>query len=192
MARIQDIDIPYLEFAEAAAPSTPASGIVRIYAKTDGSLYQRDDAGTETGLAGGSSGTIVSDRKVITAGDYTSKNSTTFVDLDTTNLAITLTTGARPVQIGVVCTAALATATQTICLDIDQDGSRLGQTFGLQACDVNHSGRAINMSFTWRTAALSAASHTWKVQYRVTGSSATFYASTTITPFPFWVAELAT
>lgn len=52
MAKIQDIDLPYLEFAEAAAPSTPASGIVRIYAKTDGSLYQKDDAGTETGLAG--------------------------------------------------------------------------------------------------------------------------------------------
>ena len=56
MAKIQDIDIPYLEFAEAAAPGTPASGIVRIYAKTDGSLYQKDDAGTETGLAGGGGG----------------------------------------------------------------------------------------------------------------------------------------
>lgn len=54
MAKIQDIDIPYLEFAEAAAPGTPASGIVRIYAKSDGSLYQKDDAGTETGLASSS------------------------------------------------------------------------------------------------------------------------------------------
>lgn len=56
MAKIQDIDIPYLEFAEAAAPGTPASGIVRIYAKSDGSLYQKDDAGTETGLAGSGGG----------------------------------------------------------------------------------------------------------------------------------------
>lgn len=51
MAKIQDIDLPHLEFAEAAAPGTPASGIVRIYAKTDGNLYQKDDAGTETSLA---------------------------------------------------------------------------------------------------------------------------------------------
>lgn len=43
----------YLDFSEAAAPGTPASGKVRLYAKTDGSLYQKDDAGTETGLAGG-------------------------------------------------------------------------------------------------------------------------------------------
>ncbi len=43
----------YLDFTEAAAPSTPASNKVRIYAKSDGSFYQKDDAGTETGLAGG-------------------------------------------------------------------------------------------------------------------------------------------
>lgn len=56
MAKIQDIDIPYLEFAEAAAPGTPAAGIVRQYAKTDGLLYQKDDAGTETALGGGGGG----------------------------------------------------------------------------------------------------------------------------------------
>jgi hypothetical protein len=56
MARIQDLDIPYLEFAEAAAPGTPAAGIVRIYAKTDGSLYQKDDAGAESALPGAGSG----------------------------------------------------------------------------------------------------------------------------------------
>lgn len=43
----------FLEFAEVAAPSTPAAGLVRLYAKADGSFYQKDDAGTETGLAGG-------------------------------------------------------------------------------------------------------------------------------------------
>jgi hypothetical protein len=58
MAKIQDIDIPHLEFAEAAAPSTPASGIVRLYAKTDGSLYSKDDAGTETVVTGGGGSTL--------------------------------------------------------------------------------------------------------------------------------------
>lgn len=51
MAKIQDVDIPYLEFAEAAAPGTPASGIVRVYSKADGNMYQKDDAGVETSLA---------------------------------------------------------------------------------------------------------------------------------------------
>jgi len=38
-------------FAEIAAPSTPASGNVHLYAKTDGRLYEKDDAGTERGLS---------------------------------------------------------------------------------------------------------------------------------------------
>jgi hypothetical protein len=46
----------YLDLPAASAPATPASGKVRLYAKTDKSLYQKDDAGTETGLAGGGGG----------------------------------------------------------------------------------------------------------------------------------------
>ncbi len=53
MAKIQDVDIPHLEFAEAAAPGTPAAGIVRIYAKADGLMYSKDDAGVETAVSGG-------------------------------------------------------------------------------------------------------------------------------------------
>lgn len=51
-ARVGD----YLELTEVAAPGTPAAGLVRVYAKADGSVYQKDDAGTETGLAGGGGG----------------------------------------------------------------------------------------------------------------------------------------
>jgi hypothetical protein len=46
----------YLDATEAAAPSTPASGFVRIYAKSDGRVYSKDDAGVEYGpfdVAGG-------------------------------------------------------------------------------------------------------------------------------------------
>jgi hypothetical protein len=48
MARIQDIDLPYLEFAEGAAPGTPASAVSRLYVKSDGLFYSKDDAGVET------------------------------------------------------------------------------------------------------------------------------------------------
>jgi hypothetical protein len=54
VAKIQDIDIPYLEFAEAAAPGTPASAISRIYVKSDGLFYSKDDAGVETLMSSGS------------------------------------------------------------------------------------------------------------------------------------------
>lgn len=53
MAKIQDIVTPQLQFTEGVAPDTPASGVVRIYAKDDGLLYSKDDAGTETLLSSG-------------------------------------------------------------------------------------------------------------------------------------------
>ncbi len=56
MAKIQDVDIPHLEFAEAAAPGTGAAAITRIYAKADGLMYSKDDAGVETLMSGGAGG----------------------------------------------------------------------------------------------------------------------------------------
>lgn len=42
---------PKLRFTEGAAPSTPDPGTVVLYAKADGKLYMKDDAGLETGLS---------------------------------------------------------------------------------------------------------------------------------------------
>lgn len=47
-------------FTEVTAPATPESGKVALYAKTDGNLYQKDDAGTETQLGVSSGGTVTS------------------------------------------------------------------------------------------------------------------------------------
>lgn len=41
------------DFSEGAAPATPDAGYVRLYAKADNFLYQKDDAGVETRLSGG-------------------------------------------------------------------------------------------------------------------------------------------
>ena len=43
----------YHEFDEMAAPGTPAAAKVRVYAKADGKMYRKDDAGTEAELGGG-------------------------------------------------------------------------------------------------------------------------------------------
>lgn len=40
-----------ITFPEQSAPSTPASGKVALYAKTDGRFYELDDAGAERGLS---------------------------------------------------------------------------------------------------------------------------------------------
>ena len=48
MARIQDIRTIHFQFAEQSTTvATPAASTVRVYAKTDGKLYYKDDAGTE-------------------------------------------------------------------------------------------------------------------------------------------------
>ena len=56
MAKIDEIELTQLQFAEGAAPASPSAGVVKIYAKTDGLLYSKDSAGTEIclGKAGGS------------------------------------------------------------------------------------------------------------------------------------------
>ena len=41
--------VTYIRFVEGAAPATPPSGHVHLYAKTDGRLYSKDDAGVESG-----------------------------------------------------------------------------------------------------------------------------------------------
>src|SRR3990167_4186198 len=44
-----------VKFSEGAAASTPSAAQVTLYAKADGLLYSKDDAGTETLVSGGSS-----------------------------------------------------------------------------------------------------------------------------------------
>jgi len=43
-------------YLEGSAPATPASGKVITYAKTDGLMYSKDDAGTETLMSSGAGG----------------------------------------------------------------------------------------------------------------------------------------
>lgn len=59
MTKIRDFANDSLLFEEGAAPATPASGTVRIYAKAGGGMYAKNDAGTETPLG--------VDRNVVTA-----------------------------------------------------------------------------------------------------------------------------
>jgi hypothetical protein len=61
-----DLDAPVIDgyaiFNEEAAPSTPSAGTVAIYAKSDGRIYSKDDAGTEFGpfdAAGGAGGPLL-------------------------------------------------------------------------------------------------------------------------------------
>jgi DNA-binding beta-propeller fold protein YncE len=52
--KIQDVKNTLLQFLEGDAPATPEFNIIRIYAKPDGKLYSKNDAGTETPLGAAS------------------------------------------------------------------------------------------------------------------------------------------
>src|SRR3990172_339233 len=45
-----------IHWAEGSAPGTPDAGEVVVYAKTDGLMYSKDDAGVETLVSGGAPG----------------------------------------------------------------------------------------------------------------------------------------
>src|SRR5688572_15479064 len=59
MTKASDNVFPKVELAEGAAPGTPSAAQVKLYAKADGLLYSKDDAGTETLVSGGAGGGAV-------------------------------------------------------------------------------------------------------------------------------------
>jgi hypothetical protein len=64
-------------FPEAAAPSTPGANKVVLYAKSDGLLYSKDDAGTESAVSGGGGGTTINTTDTAIP---VRQDATTFVD----------------------------------------------------------------------------------------------------------------
>ncbi len=77
--------VNYEDFTEVATPSTPASGKVRVYSKSNGLMYSQDDAGNET-LMSNTSGTVVQVEDTSTGGVSTG---TTIIPYDDTRPQIT-------------------------------------------------------------------------------------------------------
>lgn len=141
-------------------------------------------------IASGAGGGFVQVSQVkLTSGDLTTA-STTFTDA--VGLTTTITTGAHRCLVIFSGSAVNAGTGLNTALDLAIDGTRQGQTYGLV---ITQTGGAANpntdVSFTYLTAALSAASHTFKIQFRTDGASAAkIFASTTVTPAILTVMEL--
>jgi hypothetical protein len=74
MTKASDNVFPRLLVSEGGSTATPASGNVTVYAKADGLLYSKDDAGTETlvsGAAGGSGALTLLSTQTVTGSDST-------------------------------------------------------------------------------------------------------------------------
>ena len=90
---------------EGAAPATPSTGYVSVYAKADGLLYSKDDAGVETLLSGGADAASLSLEagENITLGDplYVSANKFYIAD-NITNFRV-VAIAAATTTIGLTC-----------------------------------------------------------------------------------------
>jgi hypothetical protein len=120
-----------------------------------------------------------------TAGNLT--NTTTGSWTDLTGITVTLTTGAHRCQVNAVLSG-LNSGAERVMVDLDIDGVRQGQALGLTHISLAAS-QVGNLSFSFLTAVLSAASHTIKVVWRVTGGTGTIYAHTDYCPAIIAVVE---
>ena len=148
-----------------------------------GELVEAGGAIEGGGGSGGGGGHQVA-RVVRTAGDY-STTSASFVDVDTNALVINLTTGAGWVWLLLVGSIS-AGGLQFICFDFTVDGVRQGQVKGVQQVQA---GYTQDLQIAWLTE-VTAGSHVFRPQWRVSGGSAVLRASTAETPLVFAVLEL--
>ncbi len=126
--------------------------------------------------------------------DYTT-TSTTFVDVDESNLRFTLETHGGDLLVGfhgyVTCNVS---SLRTISFDVEVDGTRQGGDAGIQAAQVNSSNRQ-PVSFVHLITGLDAGSHTISLQWRISSATATLFAGastgeTDVVP-QFWVREVS-
>lgn len=120
--------------------------------------------------------------------DYVTSQ-TTFVDVDASNLTLTITTTGGDVMVGF---HGHIYANGGIChLDVEVDGTREGGDDGIT---VVYSNYRQAVSFTRLITNLDAGTHTFKLQWKVTAGSAALYAgagTANLNVHPqFWVREI--
>ena len=128
-----------------------------------------------------------------------STTSTSWTDVDGTNLSFTITTEGGDVIIGFSGTGQAGAGGQTTAyFDVDIDGTRMGGDDGL----IFESGNSAtneemyhNLSFVLLKEGLSAGSHTFKLQWKVSGGTWYLLGNTSATGTKihpqFWVREVS-
>jgi hypothetical protein len=123
--------------------------------------------------------------------DYAT-NSTSFTDVDATHLALTITTAGGDVFVGFHGNVA---CNQRVFFDVYVDSARIGGDDGIIRNGSN--GQNDPISFVRLVSGLSAGAHTFKLQWKVGGTSpsATLYAGAGTASFDvhpqFWVREMS-
>ena len=147
------------------APKTWATG--ELVTATDMNTYLRDeleflkDPPTAT--------------YVLNEGSDYSTTSTSFVDVDGTNLSLALTTAGGDVMIGFFGLFR-SSSTFQVHLDVAVDGARWGGDDGIVAMRVSSNVPDREAGFVVLMQGLSAGAHTFDLQWKVSGGTMTLYA----------------
>ena len=107
------------------------------------------------------------------SGDYTT-TSTSFVNVDGTKLALTITTAGGDVLVG-FCGSILQSAA-SVFFDVDVDTIRTGGDDGLCVVSPSSASQRFNATFFKLIQGLSAGVHTFKLQWKVNSGTATLFA----------------
>jgi hypothetical protein len=126
---------------------------------------------------------------------YSTTSTTIFVDVDATNLALTIETSGGDVLVGFHGLVGTSVTTNPMAyFDIEVDGNLIGDDDGIFA--VRHSaGVHVAASFVRLITGLSAGSHTFKLKWKVNGATGYLYANPGTTYYnlhpQFWVREVS-
>ena len=137
----------------------------------------------EGGAVGGGGGHQVA-RVIRNSGDYQT-TSLSFVDVDTANLAINMSTADSWVLL-LLLGSCYVGGIQYVCFDFTIDGVRQGGDYGAQYVQPPY---LQDVQIMW-LAQVSAGSHTFRPQWRANGTTAYLQASTQHTPLAFAVIEI--
>ncbi|MGD0766373.1 MAG: hypothetical protein ABR978_08755 [Dehalococcoidia bacterium] len=149
-----------------------------------GELLEAGGAAESGGGAGGAGSGLQVARVVRTAGDYQT-TSQSFVDIDTTNLVINVTTGAGWVYL-LLAGAVYVSSVQYGFFDFTIDGQLQGGAKGVQQVQPPY---WQDIQITW-LAQVAAGSHVFRPQWRVPSGMATLRASSPESPTLFAAIEL--
>lgn len=121
-----------------------------------------------------------SDNYELNEGADDTTSSTSFGDVDATNFALTIITTGGDVMVNLAgASIDNATGSARTFFDIDVDGVRAGGDDGIARIEQGTSGGAnVNMlvSFSYLITGLAAASHTFKLQWKVSAGTSKLFA----------------
>lgn len=178
--KASDNVFPQVFYDEGAAPSTPPAGEVVTYAKADGLMYSKDDAGTETLMSGGAGsgggpGTILALKQYTPGSDSTvhnTTNTTTGEDVDATNAAVTFTAPASGKVLVTISAFCAQNSSGVGYFQIREGSTVLAEWRGVSGTAFSETHPTVMALLT----GVSGGSHTYKMGHRVSGGNQDVYA----------------